>query len=95
MFLRIGPSCGLTAFSDMRAYAPCRMRVGRIFRNEGMDTAINSVNLLPLRLFTAHLPITTTSVELVEELYMLRDKICGTRRITYQGQEIDLDHWGA
>ena len=66
--------------------------VGRIFRNEGMDTKHNPefTTIELYQAFTDYYGL----MELVEELYkLLADKICGTRRITYQGQEIDLDHW--
>ena len=66
--------------------------VGRIFRNEGMDTRHNpeftSVELY--QAFTDYKGM----MDLVEEMNkLLADRICGTRKITYQGTEIDMDHW--
>ncbi len=66
--------------------------VGRIFRNEGMDPKHNPefTTIELYQAFTDYFGM----MDLVEELYkLLADKICGTRRITYQGKEIDLGHW--
>ncbi len=66
--------------------------VGRIFRNEGMDTKHNpeftSVELYEA--FTDYYGM----MDLVEELYAgLAEKICGSHVITYQGIEIDMSKW--
>ena len=66
--------------------------VGRIFRNEGMDTKHNpeftSIELY--QAFTDYYGM----MDLVEELYkLLAEKVCGSTVITYQGTEIDLGKW--
>ena len=66
--------------------------VGRIFRNEGMDTKHNpeftSVELY--QAFTDYKGM----MAIVEELYpRLAQRVCGTTTIPYQGQEIDLSHF--
>lgn len=66
--------------------------VGRIFRNEGMDTKHNpeftSIELY--QAFTDYYGM----MDLVEELYkLLAEKICGGRVINYQGKEIDMGKW--
>ncbi len=66
--------------------------VGRIFRNEGMDTKHNpeftSVELY--QAFTDYYGM----MDLVEELYKrLALTICGSLTIPYQGHEIDMGKW--
>ncbi len=66
--------------------------VGRIFRNEGMDTRHNpeftTVELY--QAFTDYFGM----MDLVEDLYKhLAQKVLGTLRFTYQGTEIDFSHW--
>ena len=66
--------------------------VGRIFRNEGMDTKHNpeftSVELY--QAFTDYKGM----MDLVEELYKrLAQNVCGSLQITYQGKQIDMSHW--
>ena len=66
--------------------------VGRIFRNEGMDTKHNpeftSIELY--QAFTDYYGM----MDLVEELYkLLAEKICGGLVINYQGNEIDMGKW--
>ena len=66
--------------------------VGRIFRNEGMDTKHNPefTTIELYQAFTDYHGI----MDLVEELNtMLAEKICGSKKITYQGIEIDMGHW--
>jgi len=66
--------------------------VGRIFRNEGMDPKHNP-EFTTIELYQAFTDY-VGMMDLVEELYkLLADKVCGTRKITYQGTEIDLGHW--
>ncbi len=66
--------------------------VGRIFRNEGMDPKHNP-EFTTIELYQAFTDY-YGMMDLVEELYkLLADKVCGTRQITYQGKEINLDKW--
>ena len=66
--------------------------VGRIFRNEGMDTKHNP-EFTTVELYQAFTDY-HGMMDLVEELYIrLADKICGSRVIPYQGKEIDMGHW--
>ena len=66
--------------------------VGRIFRNEGMDTKHNP-EFTTVELYQAYTDF-QGMMDLVEELYKrLCDRICGTRQITYQGKEIDMGNW--
>ena len=66
--------------------------VGRIFRNEGMDTKHNP-EFTTVELYQAFTDY-YGMMDLVEELYIsLADKICGSRVITYQGKEIDMGKW--
>ncbi len=66
--------------------------VGRIFRNEGMDTKHNP-EFTTVELYQAFTDY-HGMMDLVEELNtMLAEKICGSKVITYQGIEIDMGHW--
>ena len=66
--------------------------VGRIFRNEGMDTKHNP-EFTTIELYQAFADY-KDMMDLVEELYkLLAEKICGSHKITYQGVEIDMGHW--
>lgn len=66
--------------------------VGRIFRNEGMDTKHNP-EFTTIELYQAFTDY-HGMMDLVEELNtMLAEKICGSKVITYQGTEIDMGHW--
>ncbi len=66
--------------------------VGRIFRNEGMDTKHNP-EFTTIELYQAYTDY-KGMMDLVEELYkLLAEKICGSLTITYQGNEIDMGHW--
>ncbi len=66
--------------------------VGRIFRNEGMDTKHNP-EFTTIELYQAYTDF-EGMMDLVEELYtLLAQKICGSTKITYQGKEIDMGHW--
>lgn len=66
--------------------------VGRIFRNEGMDTKHNP-EFTTIELYEAFTDF-VGMMDLVEELYtMLAEKVCGSTVIPYQGNEIDMGHW--
>ena len=66
--------------------------VGRIFRNEGMDTKHNP-EFTTVELYQAFTDY-YGMMDLVEELYTsLAEKICGSRVISYQGKTIDMGHW--
>ena len=66
--------------------------VGRIFRNEGMDTKHNP-EFTTIELYEAYTDF-EGMMDLVEELYKrLALKICGDLKINYQGKEIDMGHW--
>lgn len=66
--------------------------VGRIFRNEGMDTKHNP-EFTTIELYEAFTDY-HGMMDLVEELNtMLAEKICGSKVINYQGTEIDMGHW--
>ncbi len=66
--------------------------VGRIFRNEGMDTKHNP-EFTTVELYQAFTDY-YGMMDLVEEMYtMLAEKICGSKVITYRGNEIDMGHW--
>ncbi len=66
--------------------------VGRIFRNEGMDTKHNP-EFTTIELYQAFTDY-KGMMDLVEELYkLLAEKICGSLDITYQGKEIHMGQW--
>ena len=66
--------------------------VGRIFRNEGMDTKHNP-EFTTIELYQAFTDY-YGMMDLVEELNTtLAEKICGSKVITYQGTQIDMGHW--
>ena len=66
--------------------------VGRIFRNEGMDTKHNP-EFTSIELYQAYTDF-RGMMDLVEEMMKkLVMAVCGTMQITYQGKEIDLSHW--
>ncbi len=66
--------------------------VGRIFRNEGMDTKHNP-EFTTIELYQAFTDY-HGMMDLVEEMYkMLAEKVCGSTVITYQGNEIDMGNW--
>ncbi len=63
--------------------------VGRIFRNEGMDTRHNP-EFTSVELYQAYTDY-HGMMDLVEELYIdLTKKVCGSETITYQGTEINM-----
>ena len=66
--------------------------VGRIFRNEGMDPKHNP-EFTTIELYQAFTDF-HGMMDLVEEMYKrLALKVCGSLEITYQGKQIDMDHW--
>lgn len=66
--------------------------VGRIFRNEGMDTKHNP-EFTTVELYQAYTDF-HGMMDLVEEMNgLLAEKICGSKKITYQGTEIDMGHF--
>ncbi len=63
--------------------------VGRIFRNEGMDTTHNP-EFTSVELYQAYTDY-HGMMDLVEELYIrLAERICGTTELTYQGKTIHM-----
>ncbi len=63
--------------------------VGRIFRNEGMDTRHNP-EFTSVELYQAYTDYEGI-MELIEALFTeVTQKVCGTTEITYQGQEIHM-----
>ncbi len=66
--------------------------VGRIFRNEGMDTKHNP-EFTSIELYQAFTDY-KGMMDLVEALYKhLARTVCGSEKITYQGVELDLGKW--
>ena len=66
--------------------------VGRIFRNEGMDTKHNP-EFTSIELYQAYTDY-RGMMDLVEDMMKtVTMNVCGTLQIPYQGKEIDLSHW--
>ena len=66
--------------------------VGRIFRNEGMDTKHNP-EFTSIELYQAYTDY-YGMMDLVEEMMKrVTQNVCGTLQISYQGKEIDLSNW--
>ncbi len=66
--------------------------VGRIFRNEGMDTKHNP-EFTSIELYQAYTDF-HGMMDLVEEMMKtVTMEVCGTLQLTYQGKEIDIGHW--
>ena len=66
--------------------------VGRIFRNEGMDTKHNP-EFTSIELYQAYTDY-QGMMDLVEDMMKtVTMNVCGTLQIPYQGKEIDLSHW--
>lgn len=66
--------------------------VGRIFRNEGMDTKHNP-EFTTIELYQAYTDF-EGMMDLVEEMMKtVAAKVCGSLQIPYQGHTIDLSHW--
>ncbi len=66
--------------------------VGRIFRNEGMDTKHNP-EFTSIELYQAYTDYKGMMDIVIEMNTMLAEKICGSTKIMYQGNEIDMGHW--
>ena len=66
--------------------------VGRIFRNEGMDTKHNP-EFTTIELYQAYTDF-HGMMDLVEDMMKtVAQNVCGSLVVPYQGQEIDLGHW--
>ena len=66
--------------------------VGRIFRNEGMDTKHNP-EFTTIELYQAYTDY-QGMMDLVEDMMKtVAQKVCGSLVVPYQGKEIDLGHW--
>ena len=66
--------------------------VGRIFRNEGMDTKHNP-EFTTIELYQAYTDF-HGMMDLVEDMMKtVAQKVCGSLVVPYQGHEIDLGHW--
>jgi len=66
--------------------------VGRIFRNEGMDTKHNP-EFTSIELYQAYTDY-HGMMDLVEEMMKtVAMNVCGTLTVSYQGKEIDLSKW--
>ena len=66
--------------------------VGRIFRNEGMDTKHNP-EFTTIELYQAYTDF-HGMMELVEDMMKtVAQKVCGSLVIPYQGHQIDLGNW--
>ena len=66
--------------------------VGRIFRNEGMDTKHNP-EFTSIELYQAYTDF-EGMMDLVEDMMKtVTMNVCNTLQISYQGKEIDLGHW--
>lgn len=66
--------------------------VGRIFRNEGMDTKHNP-EFTTIELYQAYTDYKGMMDLVIELNSMLAEKICGSTVISYQGKTIDMGHW--
>ena len=66
--------------------------VGRIFRNEGMDTKHNP-EFTTIELYEAYTDF-HGMMDLVEDMMKtVTQKVCGSLVIPYQGNNIDIGHW--
>ena len=66
--------------------------VGRIFRNEGMDTKHNP-EFTTIELYQSYTDF-HGMMDLVEDMMKaITEKVCGSLVIPYQGHEIDVGHW--
>ena len=63
--------------------------IGRVFRNEGLDTRHNPEFTL-MELYQAYTDY-NGMMDLTEEMFRyLAEKVCGSTKISYKGQEMDL-----
>ena len=63
--------------------------VGRLFRNEGMD-ATHNPEFTSVETYQAFVNFQTV-MEMIEQLYaFVAETVCGTTKVPYQGQEIEL-----
>ena len=66
--------------------------VGRIFRNEGMDSSHNP-EFTTIEMYQAYVDF-SYMMDFIEGLYRhVAQAVCGTLEVPYQGQVIDLGHW--
>ena len=66
--------------------------VGRIFRNEGMDSSHNP-EFTTIEMYQAYVDF-RYMMDFIEGLYRhVSQAVCGTLEVPYQGQVIDLGHW--
>ena len=66
--------------------------VGRIFRNEGMDSSHNP-EFTTIELYSAYADY-MDMMDFIEGMYKhVAQAVCGTLQIPYQGNVIDLSHW--
>ncbi len=66
--------------------------MGRIFRNEGMDSKHNP-EFTTVEIYQAYVDYHAV-MDLVEELYkFVAQRTCGTLKISYQGTELDFTHF--
>ncbi len=66
--------------------------LGRIFRNEGMDSKHNP-EFSTVEIYQAYVDY-RAMMDLVEDLYRyVATEACGTTKVTYQGTELDFGHW--
>lgn len=66
--------------------------VGRIFRNEGMDPSHNP-EFTTIELYQAYTDYKGMMQLVIDLNTFLAERICGSKKITYQGVEIDMGHW--
>lgn len=88
MYLRIAPELYLKRLivgGFLKVY-----EMGRLFRNEGMDTKHNP-EFTTIELYEAYADY-NDMMDITEDLYKYcADKVLGTRTLTYQGETIELD----
>ena len=66
--------------------------MGRIFRNEGMDSSHNP-EFTTVEMYQAYVDF-RYMMDFIEGMYQhIADEVCGTQQISYQGTVIDLSHW--
>ncbi len=66
--------------------------VGRIFRNEGMDTKHNP-EFTTIELYQAYTDFRGMMALVEDMMKAVAQKVCGSLVVPYQGQQIDLGHW--